>query len=206
MPLCLKHNLFFIHIPKCAGTTIEKALDLQKAKCFFSKTRFDKLFNISPQHFSYKDLKIIFNLKRFKLFTIIRNPYDRIVSEYMYIQKEENEYWKNFKNLSFDLFVEKVFLIDEARRSNLFDNHFKLQYSFIEGGEDIIKIFKYENLQEAFDWLNSTTELNLSFPHERNSEKMHYSFYFKYKKTIDTITEFYKKDLEYFNYSFEMTE
>lgn len=206
MPLCLKHNLFFIHIPKCAGTTIEKALDLQKSECFFSKTRFDNILNISPQHFSYKDLRIIFQLKKFKLFTIVRNPYDRIVSEYKYIQKSENEYWADFKNLNFDLFIEQIFLLDEDKRSNLFDNHFKSQYSFIEEGEDVIKIFKYENLQESFDWLNSVTKSNLSFSHERNSEKMHYSFYYKYRKTIDTITELYKKDLEYFNYTFDMVD
>jgi hypothetical protein len=206
MPLCLIHNLFFIHIPKCAGTTIEKALDTQKEEFFFSKNRFNTLLKVSPQHFSYRNLKIISNLDKFKLFTVVRNPYDRIVSEYKYIQNGENEYWADFKNITFDTFVEKIFLLDEFKRYDLFDSHFELQYSFIEGGEDLIKVFKYENLQEAFDWLNLTTDSTITFPHERNSEKMHYSFYYKYRKTIDIVSEVYKKDLEYFNYSFEMTE
>jgi hypothetical protein len=206
MPLYLTHNLFFIHIPKCAGTTIEKALDIQKEEFFFSKNRFSTLLKVSPQHFTYRNLKIISNLNKFKLFTVVRNPYDRIVSEYKYIQNGENEYWADFKNITFDTFVEKIFLLDEFKRYDLFDSHFELQYSFIEEGEDLIKVFKYENLQEAFDWLNLTTDSTITFPHERNSEKMHYSFYYKYRKTIDIVSEVYKKDLEYFNYSFEMTE
>jgi hypothetical protein len=206
MPLCLTHNLFFIHIPKCAGTTIEKALDMQKEEFFFSKNRFNALLKVSPQHFKYKNLNQICNLDKFKIFTVVRNPYDRIVSEYKYIQNGENEYWVDFKNISFDAFVEKIFLLDKFKRYDLFDGHFDLQYSFIEEGEDLVKLFKYENLQEVFDWLNLITDSTITFPHERNSEKMHYSFYFKYKKTIDIVSEFYKKDLEYFNYSFEMTE
>jgi hypothetical protein len=206
MPLYLNHSLFFIHIPKCAGTTIEKALGMQKEEFFFSKNRFNTLFKVSPQHFTYKNLKIICNLDKFKLFTVVRNPYDRIVSEYKYIQNEENEYWEDFKNINFDSFIEKIFLLDELKRWCLFDSHFDLQYNFIEDGENLIKLFKYENLQEAFDWLNSLTDSTITFPHERNSEKMHYSFYYKYKKTIDIVSEFYKKDLEYFNYSFEMTD
>lgn len=206
MPLYSTHNLFFIHIPKCAGTTIEKALDMQKEEFFFSKNRFNTLLKVSPQHFTYKNLKTICNLDKFKLFTVVRNPYDRIVSEYKYIQNGENEYWKDFKNLNFDLFIEKIFLLDEFKRYDLFDSHFNLQYNFIEDGEDLIKLFKYESLQEAFDWLNLITDSTIAFPHERNSEKMHYSFYYKYKRTIDIVSEFYKKDLEYFNYSFEMVE
>ena len=62
MPLCSTHNLFFIHIPKCAGTTIEKALDMQKEEFFFSKNRFNTLLKVSPQHFTYKNLKLCFTL------------------------------------------------------------------------------------------------------------------------------------------------
>jgi hypothetical protein len=204
MPHCLKHNLFYIHIPKTAGTSIEKALDMQKDECFYSENRVNKTFKISPQHLCYLTLDSFFNFKNFTLFTVVRNPFDRIVSEYKYIQHEENQYWNKFKKLKFDSFIQEVFSLDESERSGLFDDHFKPQYKFIEGGEDKIQVFKYENIQEVFDWLNLKTNLVLNFPHERKSNKMHCSMYYKYKDTIDFVRNFYEKDFEIFNYSLEL--
>lgn len=206
MPLCSKYKLFFIHIPKTAGTSVELALDIQKSECLYSENRFNRILKINPQHFTYSDLNSILNFTDLKIFTIVRNPFDRIVSEFKYVQKMENANWLDYKSLDFDSFVDKILNLDSNIARDIFDNHLMTQYDYIKGAEDIVKIFKYENLQEAFDWLNLITESTLDFKHERNSEKMHYSFYYKYKKTIDTVAEFYKKDLEYFNYSFEMTE
>jgi chondroitin 4-sulfotransferase 11 len=206
MPLCLKHNLFFIHIPKTAGTSIEIALDMRKPECFYSENRFNKILKINPQHFIYSDLSNILNVKNLNIFTVVRNPFDRLVSEFKYVQKTENSNWTDYKNLNFDSFVDEVLNLDSNMACDIFDNHLMPQYDYIKGGEDIIKIFKYENLSEFVDWLFLKTNDLMILSHERNSEKMHYSFYYKYKKTIDMVAEFYKKDLEYFNYSFEMTE
>ena len=83
-------NLVFLHIPKNAGTTIE---DIGKENGY-NWGRFDKknLKNIPfNQNCSYwhappKNLsKDYYNIN--PSFTVVRNPYDRIVSEYNYIHK-----------------------------------------------------------------------------------------------------------------------
>jgi hypothetical protein len=199
MPLNSKHKLFFIHIPKTAGSTIETALNMKSLQGLYCEDRLQGILNVNPQHLKFKDLNSIINFKNLTTFTVVRNPFDRIVSEYKYIKSIEG-YLPEYRNLKFDDFVNSILLDQNKYR---FDNHFESQYSFIEGGEEYIKIFKYENIKELFDWLSDFMQRPLSFNNEKKSNKMHYSFYFQRKDTIDLVHNFYKDDFEKFNYCFE---
>jgi hypothetical protein len=80
-------------------------------------------FRCSPQHFTYSDVKFIFNTD-FISFCVVRNPYERVESEYFYRTKNmtfkpEFNFWL-LENL-------KLFEIDNYHS----DNHFRLQSDFI---------------------------------------------------------------------------
>lgn len=94
-----KHKFIFIHIPKTAGSTVDKRLSLQgiinddSAKCFVwdyitkKKGCFDKKQNtiIQPYHLSYKDIGFSKEQKnKFFTFSFVRNPYDRFYSSILY--------------------------------------------------------------------------------------------------------------------------
>lgn len=106
MPVSYKYKLIHIHIPKCAGSTIESILDIDTIEEYYcmapakrtglviNKNKFvsvedyNKCVSKVPQHFTYLEMQqvlpaAIFNT--FKKFTIIRHPFTRIVSDFHHI-------------------------------------------------------------------------------------------------------------------------
>lgn len=86
-------NVLFIHIPKTGGTSVEHYLSEKYSlplnhKNLYGIIQNNEYINInsSLQHLSFKEIiknKKYFNLdlKNLKIFTIVRNPYDRIISQ-----------------------------------------------------------------------------------------------------------------------------
>lgn len=106
MPVSYKHKLIHIHIPKCAGSTIEGILDIDTIEEYYcmapakqtglaiSKNKFlsiedyKKCVSKVPQHFTYLELKQVLPAETFgtyKKFTVIRHPFTRIVSGFHFI-------------------------------------------------------------------------------------------------------------------------
>ena len=95
----LSKKLIYIHIPKTGGTTIEDYMERINKPII--KGGYGVLRKIVYQHFDYKDyIKFFGNdlFDEFKKFSIVRNPYSRIISEY---------YWTpNVTNLGYKLLVD----------------------------------------------------------------------------------------------------
>ena len=106
------HKFIFIHIPKTAGSTVDKRLSLQgiindnSAKCFVwdyitkKKGCFDKKQNtiIQPYHLSYREIGLSTEQKKkFFTFSFVRNPYDRFYSSILYSRKNFIKFIKNKK-------------------------------------------------------------------------------------------------------------
>ena len=66
-------KLFFVHVPKNAGTSVREALDM--------KTLGHRTWKYREDH--YPD---------FVSFAIVRNPWDRFVSSFAYAKMEESMY------------------------------------------------------------------------------------------------------------------
>lgn len=146
------HDILFIHIPKTGGTTLEQYLKKKYIQTLYSFKNSqmlpeDNLKNISLQHQTYntinkyKDvLKVKFDDK-LKIITIVRNPYDRIISDLFFYKLIE-------KNTS----PEDVYIIIKKYidKDILYDNHNIPQYKFIiDNNEKLlsnIHIFRTENL------------------------------------------------------------
>ena len=85
MNINFENNLLYFHIPKNAGKSIMAGFDLQKNK-HINKTVICGLTNV---HYAQK---YGINLDKFIKFTIIRNPFDRVVSLYHFRKKENDLY------------------------------------------------------------------------------------------------------------------
>lgn len=172
--------------------------------CLFSERKYIGK-DTTAQHFNLKEIEELLDseIENYKLFTIVRNPFDRMVSEYNHIQY--NDWATEYKNLSFDDFVFKSLDTDIKERIRIFDAHLETQTSFIEGkNASKVKIFKYEQLDKVFNWLRKETGENLTFGHERKSSRKPYRLYFNKESTIQKIREFYYKDFISFDYEINL--
>jgi hypothetical protein len=164
----------------------------------FQKKKF-KDYGIPPQHLSVKEISNEIDLKEYKIFTIVRNPFDRLVSEFCHFKN--SKLTEDYHHLNFTDFIDVCLKLEPEKRKWIFDNHLEPQVDFIDINFDI-KIFKYENLNECFKWLKDVTGENLEFGHERKSDRKHYREYYETEDVIRKVEDFYRVDLDYFDYIF----
>ncbi|HFU74845.1 MAG TPA: hypothetical protein ENK66_01225, partial [Arcobacter sp.] len=82
-----KYKILFVHIPKTGGTSIEKWLSKYFTMTFSSPIP-PTAMKVCPQHLQIKDLQILLGDNTWDYaFSIVRNPYQRIESEYFYRMK-----------------------------------------------------------------------------------------------------------------------
>lgn len=75
-------RILFIHIPKTGGQSVERWLS-EHGKLRFHNAGTPLSARCTPQHFRWTDLRELFGADYFDyVFTIVRNPYERIESEY----------------------------------------------------------------------------------------------------------------------------
>ena len=90
MPYYKDKNLLFVHIPKTGGTLIENNIEKYTPQSLYS-SKTNKLLDLpynkkSLQHQFYTTLyqfknKLNINFDNIKIFSVVRNPYDRIISD-----------------------------------------------------------------------------------------------------------------------------
>jgi len=215
-------NIFFVHIPKCAGVSIElfffkrDGLDFQqhhivrqltdKQRAYYrhgdylQKEQGVKL-NGPAQHFTGPQArKYVPEFESCYRFAIVRNPWDRLVSEYLW-QKQTLRKHIQFKDL-----VKQVEQEQAKRREG--SAHYIPQWMYIYNDKDeklVNDVFKVENMQEVENTLNSKFNLGMKLTKsnttKRDEGKQHYTDYYdeQLKKTVHNI---YAKDIELFNYSY----
>ena len=149
----VKNNkLFFIHIPKNAGTSIENVM---KEKFNFNWGRFYN-FSKSPEsieinnnsvwHIPPKYLKNNNPYKNKILLAVVRNPYERVVSKFKYDCKQSEEPIEiNRENLN--NFVSNIpYIIQENKFFN--GCHYLPQYEYIDYKSALkFEIIRFENIE-----------------------------------------------------------
>ena len=203
MPYYKEINVLFIHIPKTGGTVIENSIKKHANQTLYSgktNTLLDSPYNnISLQHQVYTTLyefknRLHINFDNIKIFCVVRDPYDRIISDLFWYGLIETHFDSNQ--------VYHVIKNNYLHRTDL-DNHNIPQYKFItdENGKLItnIKILKTETLNEENDELNIFLEFDVNI--KQPNVNKDYSKYLN-NESISLINIFYKTDFELFNYTF----
>ncbi len=208
MPYYKDINLLFIHIPKTGGTSLEQYLQKKSIQTLYSvfnssNVLFEKFKLKTPslQHLTYKEIleyKDMLNVdfdEKLKIITIVRNPYDRIISD-LFFNDLINE--NSIAPQVYEV-IQKYIYQDYYDH----DNHNKPHYEFlIDDNNSIIPniaIFKTETLtpdliKYGYD------DFNLNFhSNKKNIKKDKYANYLN-NDSIKLINDFYKKDFELFNY------
>ena len=155
----------------------------------FHCSKKDKFTIVSPQHIEYNSFSKVFPDNFFDWqFTIVRNPYDRIVSEYN-MKKEVG--------VSFAAFV-RAALKRYKVYAHTRDNHIRPQSDFVGPNMEFYKL--EDGLQipisRACENLNVLSGFELR--HDRKSKQ---SKPYKLKDTLkEKIFSHYSKDFELFDY------
>jgi len=196
-----KHKFIFVHIPKCAGVSIEFSLNGS------AHIEWDEHNKIWVQHATVEQIKKFYcqNYEDYFSFTFIRNPWDRAVSDYFWIKKALN-IEDSFKNY---LLLDNNFNVPNLRYPHLNEagrgDHILAQSDFIlnSNGDRIVDfIGRFENLQEDFNIVCDKIGIaQKQLPHRNKSKHKHYTEYYD-DETKEIVSEKYAKDIEYFGYEF----
>jgi len=189
----------FIHIPKTAGTSIEQYIkDGNRNDLQYLGVR----SNRSMHHFMAielkKELGYIFNL--YYKFSIVRNPYDRLLSEYYWTPIPNVGYKSGKTKFEFLNYVTEV-VNNNKYFDNIYNDHFIPQYLFLYQGKKLLvdQLFRYEDLEWIAEYLKKKLNLVNNFPF-LNKSKINIEKQFWNEKQKERIYKLYKNDFIIFNY------
>jgi len=155
MVWCHERKIIFVHIPKTAGSSIENALGLLRSGCEngYGYKDIDGR-PVALQHLLPDGIRKIIGeeaFSRYTKFTVCRNPYNRIVSEY---------HWRVCNKIgrvrSFDGFLDEVENVIKNNLYNNYSDHFIPQSDFIydsEGNQMVDHLFRFEKLDKVEQFL-----------------------------------------------------
>jgi hypothetical protein len=159
-------RVLFVHIPKTGGTTIEKFLSAQATMTFYSRIQPTDV-RVCPQHMVIRDLGILLGGDGWdRAFSIVRNPYDRIESEFCFRTDIGDRRYG--QQIDFSTWLLRS-LRKAEKKPSFWDNHFRPQTDFVDSG---VTLFRYDNgleavIGEVSGWLklnrlNSLENMNVS--------------------------------------------
>lgn len=175
-------QLLFLHIPKTAGTSIIHWLDTNISQGWRGN---------SGRHNSFETLDVV-STKKYTSFTVVRNPWDRIVSNYVFLSPRFGKFLGSFNEFVYKL-KDPYFSIGEPR-------FFRPQTEWITLPID--HILKFENLRNDFkivqDYVGKYEPLQVL----NTTDHINYRHFFN-DETKKVIQEVYASDIESFGYTFD---
>jgi hypothetical protein len=203
------NKVLFIHIPKTAGSSINSIFrKLGWSESFVVSSRpADSLthYKSTPQHLHASVLKSIFNFQEFDMIiSIVRNPFDRIKSEY---------YWQlsqQITSLNVADWLSHAFA-KYNHNKYIFDNHIRHQSDFIidddnqiilkleDDGINKLKSMILNKTNNTFSLQKYLMKYNLLSIHHKKSIKV-VDIELAFEKERSRIQEFYESDYKRFNY------
>jgi hypothetical protein len=182
-------NLKFIHITKCAGTSIEDAG--YKHGILWGRYHTEYGWHHKVFHTVNKSI-----IDKYDWFMVVRNPYDRILSEY-YCR------WGGIGNTNIQHTKEEMnlYLIDKIKKRDIYGHHYTEQYRYLCPIKKIY-IIRYENLNEEFNTImNMYNITGIKLENQNAAYNKIYNVSDFSKELIDLINAVYHKDFELFHYN-----
>ena len=177
-----EYKFIYIRIPKTGSTSIADALKsytLKRASIRNTLSIFYKRPDIK---------KYAKNSKRYFKFSFVRNPWDRMISRYVYGVQHGDTY------RDFDKWL-VAFIKNNPNKIN--------QLNWIEPIKDISFIGRFETLQEDFNSVCNCINIpTVILPHRNKSKRRKDYRHYYTTKTKNIVNKYCQKDIDTFHYSF----
>ena len=192
----ISHNdpkFLFIHLPKNAGSSVTKVL-----ANYIGVDR----EQLRPQEYKFiysRDIPKILDGKQddYYIFTVTRNPWERVVSYFHYLQQIRQPPHNLPKNVKFINWVKaRGFRTLQTQMSQLSDD-FPCNVS-----THINYVARLERLSDDWPKICEGMGISCEMMHDKKSKHKHYSDYYN-DETKDIVYKFYKDDVDCLGYKFE---
>ncbi len=210
-----EHKFIFIHIPKCAGSSI-KDYYFNFPKLDWRKPNYELLYGWCPKrkiHLQHATSEQLLKLElvqpeiwnSYFKFTFVRNPFDRSYSDYLWVMRDRGV------RGSFQDYMERKGAFEEFLKNDSVKeyrgDHLTPQTDFFDMDGDLKMNFigRFEDLTKDITTLNKKLDFQKTFNvHAKKSKKRkkHYSYFYTKSKRI-LVEDKYKSDLRLLNYNYE---
>lgn len=191
-----KHKFIFIFQHKCASSTLRLALE--------ESDDFNLSFHQGVHSREYKNNDLD-RYSDYLVFASCRNPYERIVSAWKYLQRDFDPMYKRSfpKDLSFK---DTLLNLPELEQGVYDYKHIteKQVDTLLDSKGSIITdmLVRFENLQQDFDTVCDKIGISRQKLHHHNkTNHRHYTKYYD-DESRAIVAEKFAKDIEYFGYEF----
>lgn len=163
MPFFYSENMlvYFAHVPKAAGSTIENYISEQYGEVFLLNRKwagitkkYPELGRVSPQHLTFEAARQYMPRGPDWSFALVRNPFDRIFSEYRMHQSAKRTR-RHLVKLGQEFHVNLLLSAMSIDRQ-VFDNHIRPQTELVPLDAEIYKL--EDGVQNALRLVNVRTK------------------------------------------------
>ena len=210
-----KHKFIFIHIPKCAGSSIKDHF-FEGLVTNWEEPNYEVLYGWCPKrkiHLQHATAQQLLetaliskdNWDDYFKFTFVRNPWDRAYSDYLWIMQDRNIKGTFKEYMDATGAFKKTFTNNNIKEYR--GEHKLLQTDFFDS-KGIYKmdfVGRFENLDKDMQKVHNLLGMKAEFlthSKENKDRKEHYSFFYgNHRKKM--VEQYFKKDIEAFGYTFE---
>ena len=204
MPIFNDHKITFLHIGKTGGVSIEKSLGLppRDYRKFCPEFIFGLKNGVMIQHarFQFLEQFMTEEQKGFFRFTIIRNPWHRMISAFYYLLPAHLRRFQTFENWLEDKY-EKI--IDGKWTEG---SHFvpQIEYTHQDGKQIVDRILRTETLADDFSRMCKEQGIQAGELKKLNVSRLRDKKLEDYTpKTRDMVSEMYALEIDHFGFKYE---
>jgi|SRR5208282_4206627 len=193
-----QHEAIFIHIPKTAGVSIYEMFGMDLPHDTHSPVA------------GYRAADAMLFKKAYK-FSVIRNPWDRLVSAFHYLKykpfADQDEFWSERYLSGINSFPEfmRALHVPKFRRLVLTWRHFIPQHYFlttVASGLLVDHVVRFEDLQKGLEHVAKNIGVPVSMVRRNVSEHAVYQDYYHSEADIQFVSSIYASDIKLFGYTF----
>ena len=189
------HGLTFVHIPKNAGNSVIQWL--QKHRMQLGNQVY-----LLEYHQSLTQMATYIPIMQ--TFTVVRNPYDRVVSGYLYARDGKSDWCQHFraKNNMKETFPDFATFVDrlEHHQTMHWFTPATNQYEWIANG--VTWLLKLENIDNDFKVIQDLFGIYTPLGKKNVTQRNQYQDYYTDKER-KKVAKVFEHDLDFFKYTYE---